>query len=160
MCLNSQIRIKEKNEIKKDISKDGIEVYKIVGVTKAGKYVPLYGKIIENETPYTEGLNVADTEKTILVDRQFNRNRISKEYKTGFHFWMDREEAQRKIENIKLCYFRNTLNIRIFQGKYKLLTCIVKKSWITTIGLDDTPEGESKVIVSKKAIFPKFSEEG
>lgn len=149
MCLNDQLSLKTINIIKKDIDKKGIKVYKVVGV-RDGKYYTLYKKEPGGHGVYEKGLNHADTEKTL------NQHCGTSEYKAGFHFFADKGDAERFLSMVRNANKRDSLNWSIFPGQHVLITCTVKKTWITTIGTESTSGAKSRIIVAKKAIFPKF----
>lgn len=153
MCLCEILEPKVRNEIKNSIGKDGTEVYKLVGV-KNEKYYPLYTGVAKcGKKPYKQGVNEANTDSTIGT--------FGLKYKAGFHFIRDKKLAQKAIRAVRKYFKKGTLNPSIFRGEYKVITCVVKKSWITQIGkehmaiemgLENVP-----VMIAKKAIFPKFS---
>ena len=82
-----------------------------------------------------------------------------KEYRAGFHFWIHRKDAQKVLENIKWSQKRHKSTLLDqFQNEVeiKIITCIVKKSWINVMGIDTTAGEQAKAIVAEKAIFPIF----
>ena len=80
------------------------------------------------------------------------------EYISGFHFFKTKTAAKRRSDALnKYCSRGSSL-----KGiNYKVITCTVKKSWITEIGTESAdPIGkisrdrEEIIVVAKKAIFP------
>lgn len=153
MCLNSFLPKEEQKKIKDRIKKGGRKVYKVVGI-RNGKYYPLCQNI---EIAYKEGANEAQT-----TERLYPLHYSTGRYNSGYHFWDSRETAEDLLDFLLELDCRNGLNSSVFQGEYKIIECIVKKSWITTIGMDskcrDAGYYSGICIVAKKAIFPKFRE--
>jgi hypothetical protein len=83
------------------------------------------------------------------------RPNTGKEYMSGFHFFKTKAAAKRLLS---VCFL--PIPSKIIE--YKLIQCIVKKSWITQIGyelgynkeLQYQKGKEEIIIVAKKAIFP------
>jgi hypothetical protein len=146
MCLKTKLSIKEQNKITKDIGKEGIEVYKVVGIGVRG-YHPL---CIRNKGSYKEGIDEADGGSI------YDFGIVS--YKAGFHFYLTKKDADKALVEVNHCFVLNQLAEFVFQGEYKVIKCIVKKSWITTIGEDNMSGIFATTLVAKKAIFPKFRE--
>ena len=141
-----------------------VKVYKVVAERISNKeYIPPYSilnspsrKYID-PTPYKEGLNEAVTlwnigeVKTDLIDNI---------YRSGFHFYKDKAKARQSARYMNKF---NTGKKPVF--KFKVVTCTVKKEWITAIGkqwgitrgrydiMDST--AMSNIIVTNKVIFPK-----
>lgn len=150
MCLTALDSAKERKEIKDSIGKDGMKVYKVVGI-KDGRYYPVIRQI---HTPYSEGVGEADTSGTVGVASK------NEYYQSGFHFWVTSESAKKYLKKIKDLKRKWKLNPDVFQGPYKVIECVVKKSWITATGEDGLNCELKAVVVTSKAIFPKFEEIG
>lgn len=153
MCLDSKMEPKERKEIINNIGKDGITVYKVVGVTSKGYYPPA-SHTLER---YKNGMNEA-------IQTEVEAGRDSTDlYQAGFHFYQTKEDAERYLEYME-DLVRNSYKAvsrevdyhnEIFRKKYKVIECTVKKSWITMIGRQANSHSSSAtVIVVKKAIFP------
>ena len=151
MCLMTTLAKNEKDKILRNITKNGKKVFKVVRVVD-GKYYPLFQY---HDIPFEEGPMEAIQKEKICMDWYADY----KEYKAGFHFWIHRKDAQKVVENIKRSQkrHRHTL-LEQFQNNagIRIITCIVKKSWINVMGNDATAGYEGKAIVAKKAIFPIF----
>jgi hypothetical protein len=144
MCLEHRLPKNKANKIIDKIPPEGIKVYKIV---KCGSvhYHPIHRYEFG---PYNEGVNKAQTKQISAWEGE--------KYMAGFHFYMNEKNA------------KYILNKEWGDSVYtfKLIECIVKKSWITAIGHEvvfKTVHGDfddvyltTTVIVAKKAIFPKF----
>ena len=146
MCLASVSDIEVKKKIKSTIPKEGMKVYKIVGV-RDGKYYQLFR---DKRAWYEEGTNTAHIEK-IHASSYYK-------YDTGFHFFTSKEVADNYAAHISHLHKRGELNPSLFQGKYAVIECIVKKSWVTEMGMQWIKGISRRVLVAKKAIFPKFEE--
>ena len=158
MCLDYKLSEDKKQQILDDIPPEGIEVYKVV-ITRGTEYYPLF---MDNIIPYDKGIDNAVKMKIPLGLSNGCNNGYSplkdEKYTSGFHFFKDRDGAKKLLE-FGDRYWRKTY-------KYEIITCIVKKSWITEIGeemgfIDGkfTAEFET-VIVAEKAIFPRGEEDG
>ena len=150
MCLKENKSPEDRKELLKDVTRDGMTVYKIAGV-RDGRYYPL---CMNKDETYGEGLVDADTSQRISY---FYCNGY---YQSGFHFFMNKDVAKKLMRTIRRYYKKKKLPANFFQGKYKIIECIVKKSWITKIGPDqmtntETDSDTELVVVAKKAIFPE-----
>lgn len=158
MCLHNKMTPEERKKIKDGIGREGIKVYKVVGISK-GKYYPPAKK---TKIPYEEGLDEA-VQIRVRTDADHRNN-----YLSGFHFFMSKNVAEiyfAYVENLVTeNHQRTSLNAikegETFRKKFTVIECIVKKSWITMIGEQLPGENFRKrsVVVSKKAIFPKKGE--
>lgn len=146
MCLCEVDTNRKRNKIKDTIPEEGLEVYKIVGV-KDGKYYPIYQKIDE---PYEKGLCEADVDNRIAVSMSCP----SIYYTAGFHFWMKKDLAEKRLGTLNRWAEKGELVSRMFQGPFELITCIVKKEWVTETGMDDTDWIPERALVSHTVIFP------
>lgn len=160
MCLQKK---KTLEQIKKFISeipvKKGIKVYKVVGVEKKEYFPPVANTKISYKTGSNDAIQVP-------LGTYDNRN---EEYDAGFHFFVSRDAAETYLnymENIVVIGYEGAALAakdrgEIFYKKYQVIECIVKKSWITMIGVQPAKSGfdapERTVVVAKKAIFPAFS---
>jgi hypothetical protein len=164
MCLQYKHSIKERKEVTDQIGKEGLAVYKVVAeCTETKELIPPYSVLNSpsrqwiSQKPYTEGLNEACTKMSI---GEVQGREIKRIYRAGFHFYKQPAAAQNSADYLNR-FFTGPNPVYIF----KVITCTVKKSWITMIGRewgikDTTYEIGSKeyaevIIVAKKAIFPK-----
>lgn len=155
MCLRSKFTKKLKKEFLDTIHREGLTVYKIVGIGVSNYFPPCK----RTKEPYAEGIVEADTSISIEM---YN----SSKYKAGFHFYVSLEDAKWGLSLVRGS-IKNSLQVNIKDAKargekirnnYTVIECVAKKSWITAVG-KDTMAGHSNctVLVAKKAIFPKFS---
>lgn len=167
MCLRKILPLEDREKFINDIGEDGITVYKVVAIEKDG-YYPVAKK---TKTGYKDGLNEAIV-STISIDMSFNS------YDAGFHFYLSKEEAEAYFQYLHDLvdddgWYQHVLYIAKDEGEtvhkqYRLVECIVKKEWITMIGQESSglnlsvgntrwgKDDSATVIVSEKAIFPKF----
>ena len=136
MCLNSVKSDTILNKIKDTIPEDGLKVYKVVEV-KDDKYHPLYQN---RYISFAEGENRAYTRLNIMAFTM-------EYYRSGFHFWLKKEDANRNCTILCRTYRYNF-------KKFKVIECIVKKEWITAVGKNTLCENLRTAIVACKAIFP------
>lgn len=150
MCLDTRLPSKEKNEITKDITKNGLTVYKVVR-TINGRYYPLFNNI---DMPFEEGTMEADTTAVITIGQWVEVGK----YKSGFHFWLNKKDATTVAEKILIKQKENGYELReqFRNTEITIIQCIVKKSWITLFGMDTTNNISAEALVAKKAIFPKY----
>jgi len=148
MCLKTLSSKKEINEFKKTIGPKGITVYKVVR-KEDGKYHPLFKYAF---IPFKLGLNKANiTEKIELGDWLEEGNQT---YQSGFHFWVNKKNA----ENNKK-WLKNTYNNEWCSDSYEVIECIIKKSWITYMGMNHMKDNlYGQTVVTNKAIFPEYKE--
>jgi len=157
MCLDSRLGLDRQAEILNHIDRDGITVFKIVGVSR-GKYYPVS---TNTRIPFDVGVMKADTSVTIHAS-------WTEEYKAGFHFFLHEDEAikvfkmlkrrlknQKTVKEIKIGL--KSMN-ELYRKEYKLIECQIKKSWIKTLGIDGGT-AEVETAVTNKAIFPDPKEE-
>lgn len=161
MCM---AKLFPKEYIQRMISKvkprKGMTVYKIVGVSDEGYHPTDFNtKLI-----FKVGVNEADTSIEIFTDGR-SMGESNQLYKSGFHFYQGKEEAERALifvhENIK----ENRTHVKahlalygnVLRDNYVVISCHIKKSWITAIGVDGI-EGEQVTIIARKAIFPNPKE--
>ncbi len=171
MCLYKRMPPKQQKEIKDEITREGIKVYKVVLVpaerssSTAGRvrkmaYYSPYGKIVSNDRmyylPYEDGVNIANEDITLNIMSNGTIVEGKKTYKSGFHFLKDREVAER----LKTSFIGGDS-----WWEVEIIECTIKKSWITNIGYEKKPQDkkiatlgytEEMVFVTKKAIFPNF----
>lgn len=154
MCLDSKWTKKEIKEITDEIGKDGITVYKVVGVTKKGYYPPAS----HTSTRYKNGLNEAIQSKVELSRQPENH------YQAGFHFYQTEKDAKMFLGHLEDLVINSYYEVsrevdgchEVFRKKYKVIECTVKKSWITMMGRQASSRlTMAVVIVAKKAIFPE-----
>ena len=153
MCLNGIITGKKKKTFIDNITKDGIKVYKIVGVEENKYYPPMK----KTSQAYEDGLNILKDENMISI------NGWNIYYKAGFHFYTRKIDAQERLKKLKEL-LKIDPDIRFimesrgkdFRQRYVIIECIVKKSWINAYGYDDFFQ-KRPTIVAKKAIFPPFN---
>lgn len=148
MCVKTLIPKKNKDRIINKITKNGKKVYKAVRVID-GKYYPLFQNY---NTPYNEGVMDADQEAMESLSWREN----FKQYKAGFHFWLHKKDADTIVKDLRDSQGRSSLRKQFVNGEFKVIQCIVKKSWVNILGIDETMDIEGKVLVAKRAIFPKF----
>lgn len=147
MCLKSISKPERRKEFIKKIGKEGLKVYKIVGVTN-GEYHPVIMHIM---AAYKTGVNEADTTTSIPINGYCESER----YQAGYHFWLERKSAQKYLDDLYRLIKNDRLKKGVFRGPYELIECIVKKSWITAMGEDETDTWDrEESLVSKNAIFP------
>ena len=129
MCLSRVFTNEEMEEWLAD-KPEVIEVWKLVKVASWGAYrAPVLGIV------YKGGPN--------FVEKAFIRVRDNFKYYAGFHFF-----------NKPLKTF---FDGKIYGKYYTWIQCLVKKEWITAIGIE---RGESIqiAIVASQAIFPHYPE--
>ena len=154
MCLREKFSIIDRKAITDKIGSDGIKVYKVVGVGD-GYYSSAF---VPNQQMFDEGVNGADTSHQIEIH--------GGSYKSGFHLFKNRADAKHRLDDMnKLLETQRRfqldraaeLGVETFD-EYRVITCTVKKSWITMIGKDikDSNHKLATSIIAKKAIFPKF----
>jgi hypothetical protein len=149
MCLQEIYWLDKQNETLKEIPGSGLEVYKVVVKKDDGKYYPLFGKIYDKLEPYQEGLNEADTSVQIIIAG-------NAKYMSGFHFWTSLKvanETRNYMDRLKrICH----LNSLVPKGELHVITCLIKKEWITIIGRDEAIDNRptEEVMVAKQAVFP------
>ncbi len=159
MCLDKKMSLEERKEITSLIGRKGIIVYKVVGFNGKKCYYPP----AKNTTiPYKDGLNEAIAEHVPTnID-------ITNYYWAGFHFFAKKRAAIQYLEYLedlvenhyKEVSQSSKIDKEIFYKKYKVIKCIIKKSWVMMVGkqVAGTNGRLQTVIVSKKAIFPEFKE--
>jgi hypothetical protein len=99
-----------------------------------------------------------DSKNAITFEEEGNA--IKRIYTAGFHFYKQPAAAQNSADYLNKFY---TCNNPVYI--FKVVTCIVKKSWITMMGREwgikdsvyefGNKELSEVIIVAKKAIFPK-----
>jgi len=158
MCLNTLNTKKQINEFKKQMPRTGLTVYKMVRI-KDDQYYPIYRKLT---TPYEEGVNEAQIEpiKTIGYQRTGAGSWTEMKrhgYQSGFHSWIKEEDAIR---------FKKNQVTEEYQHMYVIVECIVRKSWVTAVGMNEAYYDKIKqktisreTVVTNKIIMPKFKEE-
>jgi hypothetical protein len=164
MCLQYKHSIKERKEVTDQIGKEGLKVYKVVAErTRDNKYLPPYSILnspskqwVRHER-YLEGLNEAYTKMRI---GEIENKRLKRIYRAGFHFYKQPAAAQNSADYLNKFYTGQDP-----EYIFKVITCTVKKSWITMIGREwgirdsvyelGSKEHAEVIIVAKKAIFPK-----
>jgi len=148
MCLATINSKEEIDEFKKTIPPEGITVYKVVNVYKE-KYYPLF---LYTSIPFRSGLNKANTTQKIRTDRWLKYDNYIYQaydnyiYQAGFHFFTNKEDAERYNKWHGL--------------HYKVIKCKIKKSWITSVGMNkigEEIEEYGQTVVTNKAIFPKHN---
>lgn len=146
MCLKYKFNRKRKKEFLNKFEDDEITVYK-VAVKIDDKYFPPYSP--DNKEQY-EGTKKAEVNKYKLKVRSFINGKLNKfSYKTGFHFFIQPEPANKIKE-----YHDNFKHDYKITREYCVISAIVKKSWITNVGIEHDIDGNNKiVVVTKKAIF-------
>ena len=112
------------------------------------RYYPLFYNINE---PFYEGMMEVDKNARETIGLFPYRY-----YKAGFHFWLHKKDAEKVANHIIKNQKRGEVTKRFLNVGIKIITCIVKKSWVITIGTDRTCDHHGKVLVAKKAFFPKF----
>jgi len=137
MCLIKIDSKEEINEFKKTIPTEGITVYKVARERK-GKYYPVFSHA---QFPFKSGLNKADTTEKIIAG--WWNNHIN--YQAGFHFWINKIDAEIDKKDFK----------EGFYFSFKIIECKIKKSWITSVGMNKINDYLlGKTVVTNKAIFP------
>jgi len=66
---------------------------------------------------------------------------LNKRYKGGGHFWLHKKDAE---------------DWRDGDSHERVVRCRVKKKWITNVGIQDVYGIDRTVIVTSRAIFPKY----
>jgi len=141
----------------KEIEKlpENMIVYKIAVIkySQDGKYEGKYfspsrGLMAE---PYHEGLNIADTSGII---RRLIKPLTFLSYQAGFHFFLDKKDAEEMYNELK--YLRNV----------RILECQIVRKNITAMGIQlkkktiySITGKPRRVIVASKAVFPKFNDD-
>jgi hypothetical protein len=165
MCLQYKHSIKERKEVTDQIGRKGLSVYKVVAESiETKECLPPYSifkpqnRRIKKQ-PYKEGLNEVSDDGYWICNFPIPTVNKKHLYRPGFHFYKQPAAAQDTADYLSK-YFK-------FEYKFKVITCIVKKSWITMIGRewgirDKVYEWGNKdltevIIVAKKAIFPKMN---
>lgn len=154
MCLYTKYPIARRKSILNNAPLGDIKAYKVVGVGERA----YYSVFVNNGIPYNEGINEADTSKKIEMRRG--------DYRSGFHFFKSRLTAERRLQEIQKmlkndrekCMRSAKAQGLIMFEEYKIITCTIKRSWISMMGREGYLQlrDELTVFVSKKAIFPKF----
>lgn len=140
MCMSDINSTKIQDKIKATIPEDGLKVYKVVRVEK-NAYCPIYRY---SSGPYGSGIKNANTNQSIFIHSMRER------YQAGFHFWLTKKAARYGMEHVG--GFRQHA-----EEEFRVVKCIVKKEWITTIGNDLPKWGKlARTIVAKRAIFPEY----
>ena len=150
MCLREIDSKNKTKKIKDTIGRNGIKVYKIVHIGRDA-YYPLHYQL---NVSFKEGKDEAKIKKKI------HSYGCDKDYQAGFHFWMKKATAKRHLERLNKAKKQQTLSWQMNQGPYKIIECIVKKSWIMTTGKDIVDYNHHAAIVTRRAIFPKFEKIG
>ena len=138
MCLRNKLTNKEQKKILDKIDRKGIKVYKVVVEALKGEHPQSQRRWEGYKSPYTnvgmtiyeDGINVAKQQKiNTLAD-------YNETYTSGFHFYKSKSAAEKtayrfnlRLENLSKSNFGLILG-----HQYTVVECIVKKSWITTIG--------------------------
>lgn len=143
MCLMTIKSVKEKKEFIDSIPAiKGLKVYRIIRKyhdedNKMLRYVPVFHHI-----RLKEGLNRANTERTLGTE-----SAVEKTYESGFHSFLRKEDADIYIEDT-FC-----------REEAKVVECIVKKAWVTTLGQNPTLLDNGQLmdcVVSSKIFIPKL----
>ena len=113
-----------------------------------GSFMSLCGPRYGFTEPYEKGLNKADTSQIIEVGW------TNKKYKSGFHFFINKKDADYFKDNMERLLKNDELQNDVFRGEYVIIECLIKKSWVIAIGIDDTDTNRASTVVVKKAIFP------
>jgi len=124
-------------------SKGHITVYKIVEINDE-RYEPPFMFLTQS---YKNGLNTALIINNIRIVHKGQDT--GKTYRSGFHFYVMKNVA---IETMKMM-----LEEKVFEATYRVIKCIIHKSWITSVGIDVI--GEGKAVVTSNANFPSFGDE-
>ena len=157
MCLHYILPKDKRKQILDKIDREGIKVYKVAEVL-SGMYFPIFMGI----TPY-RGTMIADTEDKIIVGSHhchWDLHGQPEVYSSGFHFFKTKAAAQRFCDEV--------ISYRPFL-QFKVISAIVKKSWVTEIGTEArygknengvySSGNQEIVIVAKKAIFSEKNNE-
>ena len=164
MCLTNTCTSKEKDELKSKIGKKGRKFYKVVGV-KDGQYFPISAHTM---IPFVEGLNIADTSEKLRYSSSCYQT-----YRAGYHCFVTKKEAQTCLDGVIALMNDPNAKARITKRlsrqkfpervveEYKLITCVVKKSWIKVLGEQQIVDGDKNdiyvpTIICEKIICPKF----
>lgn len=155
MCLDYKFSDENRNKILDLTPGDDMTVYKIVGVVRK-KYHPI---VAETRTPYLVG--EMDADGTTLLESKHDPDF---KYQAGFHFFTSMEVAEGALERLNEDiqneeYMKKTMpkfrkNNELFRKTFTIIKCIIKKSWITTMGFQRLHCPSHPVIVCNKAIFP------
>ena len=146
MCLETVDDPKTINEFKKTIPSKGITVYKVVFVGN-GKYYPMHEYRL---IPFKQGLDEAITTEKIRT-HIWTDNYIT--YQAGFHFFTNKKDAEKYKKYVESNHFKDCPDFAIIE-------CVIKKSWITTVGKNSICfNSYGQTVVTNKAIFPEFKEE-
>jgi hypothetical protein len=128
---------KEINYLEND-DENYIILWKVFDVTTSGTLSAQF-----NKYSFREGKNTARGKK-ILVGHTGKRNVASLQYKPGFHCFLCEKDAKE--------WFYNAKNIK--QRKRVVLPIKVKKSWITSTGLQNSSYDKNPLVaVVCKHIF-------
>ena len=171
MCLKAKMTEEESKALLDSIEGETFTVYKVARVVsdkenergeKVGFY-PLHRCMYES---YEEGLNEADTSKKIPFDDQ--NSIVQRIYFSGFHFYKDIDAAEKLYD--ACCEKAEEIGMKL-----KVIECQIEKSWITEFGFELAINVEASresnvflyrdenekniVLVTDKAIFPKFEKE-
>jgi len=120
-----------------------------------GDYYPIAK---HTRTPFKVGVNEADTSVELDI-----ANDVTQKYNSGFHFFTTKKGAKLFLEGVEervRMYAAEIARHAEEDGEqlrvdFVIITCTVKKSWITTVGSDGIGyDIFGKAIVAKKAIFP------
>lgn len=150
MCLKKTNSLDKTKKFKDAIGRNGIKVYKVVHIG-CNVYYPLHQK---TSIFFKEGKDIANTDKKIYAYGS------DSDYQAGFHFWINKTSAKKHLRRLNYNRKHDTLSWIMSQGPFKVIECVVKKSWITATGEDGLSCELKAVVVTSKAIFPKFEEIG
>ncbi|MHC4694626.1 MAG: hypothetical protein ACYS67_17945 [Planctomycetota bacterium] len=129
MCLSRIFTYEEMEEWLAD-KPEVIEVWKLVREVSCEAYIaPAFGIV------YEDGLNSVD-KALIQVPNKFK-------YYAGFHFFT--KPLKRYFEP------------EIYRMYYTQIKCLVKKEWITAIGIEHWEDFQIAIVASQ-AIFPHYPE--
>jgi len=167
MCLSVLLNNKEKKEILDSIKKEGLKVYKIVNL-RENKFHPISRHM---DVPYDEGNNEANTVEILSVGGWGQ-----KKYNSGFHFFKELIDAEKYLKTFdEIVKYHKMKYSTADYPNFKLIECMVKKSWITAIGKEalpilainplvkkslflsrsSNPYDQYTIIVTNQAIFPE-----
>ena len=152
MCLAIKFSPEDLRDLTNLIPKEGKIVYKVVGVAR-GKYYPLASN---TRIPFGVGPDSVNTSESLDIE-------WGQRYKAGFHFFQIKKEAEALLGLIRRRFKiqEENKNIRsnmrkaneLIRNEYKVIECKIKKSWVTSVGVDGV-DSDSVAIVTNKAIFP------
>ena len=147
MCLRALTKKKDVKKLLKDVGREGLKVYKVAMLSVDEDHYRAPYEYVR----YEDGLNEARVAK---MSGFSSRTPV---YYSGFHFFKTRAAA-------------NRLRLHMQDGRekerYRVIECIVKKSWVTDMGVEIGYDNDGEintektefVIVAKKAIFPNYPE--